>query len=111
MNMGMVSARGSEAYPDTLPTAVQDQHWYVISFQAGGSLPHIYLSSGGTEYVFDVYADCNGGSVGCASLGQVDWTDNPANGCTSVSSPTFYVRVRPLTPNYACASYILTLSD
>ena len=55
----------SARYEGTLPAGGSGDRWYAVSWLAGGPSddpnapyhPHVYLESGRTQYVFDLYYD------------------------------------------------------
>ncbi len=83
--------------------------------------PHVYLAAGGAYYTFDVYTNCAGSALGCASEGSnvsistnnwetVNGGDNPL-WPTPAPGQNLFVRVRPITGNQTCQGYTLVLQN
>ena len=96
------------------PSGGSGGHWYVVTFANSSTNfhPHVHLSAGRTEYVFDVFTDCNGSRpFGCGSsstaepFGTIDWETIGIPVACITPGQQIFVRVRPLTVNLQCLSY------
>src|SRR5262249_25778172 len=69
--IGQIGWGSSTSRSSALPSGGSSEHWYTVSWANSGVSyhPHIYISSGGAYYTVDVYTDCAGTALGCASEG------------------------------------------
>lgn len=121
-SVGSLGIGGSTERTGRIVSAGED--WYVVSFPPagnyGGGSPRVQLVGGTSDYRFDVFSGCGGGSFGCGgSLDDFQFTDNQSNlappfpqGYTTVprSNPwpsTVYVRVTRITGGLICSDYTL----
>jgi hypothetical protein len=118
----------SVTFTGTLPSGGSGDHWYRVSWTIVSPRfdyqPHVYLASGNTEYVFDLFRTCSGGRFypgscnGAGAYGGLNsenWNDDPGDyvGYIPCVKPGefVYVRVRPLSLNLQCSGYTLVVQN
>ena len=105
--------------------------WLTVTFNGNtnyGYHPHIQMTAGATEFVFDVLVNCSGGAISCGfeggnSVGKTDWETFYSAG--DPNDPPHFIPIPPVGNAGAvlihvyrragkpvsCAGYTLTISN
>lgn len=128
--LGTLNISQSTIYTGNLPQAGQEA-WLTVTFTGNTSTsyhPHVRLTGGAGEFIFDVFSSCSGTAMSCgteggSSSGVTDWEvlytagdpSNPLGLFQPVpavgTSGTIFIRVRRASGSPTCTNYSLTVSN